>query len=144
MLSQLRQQVMECRRFALHVVPTVVLVALTVTACTPAGRPAPAKQPGSEPVGAALRVTGLYRYLADAALLTDCASGRSYPVLLEADHLAMEQAYLALRDAPGSELLAVVLAEVVLRSPEPGLPEREHLRILKFEGFRPGADCAAR
>lgn len=84
---------------------------------------------------------GMYRYMADAAIFRDCGSGRSYPVLIEAGHLPLERAYLAQRGEPGAELLAVFEAEVVMRAPEPGLPEREHLRVTRFDELRPGESC---
>jgi len=41
----------------------------------------------------------MFRYLADAAQFEECLTGRSYPVAMEGDYLALERAYLALPKA---------------------------------------------
>lgn len=40
----------------------------------------------------ALPVSGMFTYFADAALFVHCATGRTYPVALEGDYLALERA----------------------------------------------------
>ena len=47
---------------------------------------------------------GELRYMADAALLTECKTGASYPVAMEADWIAMERAYLDKAPEPGGPL----------------------------------------
>jgi copper homeostasis protein (lipoprotein) len=83
----------------------------------------------------------MYRYMADAAVFRDCRSGQTYPVLIEGGHLPLERAYLEQHGEPGAEVLAVFDAEFVMRAPEPGIPEREHLRVTRFIELRPGEGC---
>jgi len=49
-----------------------------------------------------LPFTGEMRYMADAALFTDCRTGRTYPIAMEADYLKMERAYLKAVVEPGA------------------------------------------
>lgn len=97
--------------------------------------------PGEAGADGIVELTGLYRYMADAAVFEDCATGERYPVLIEAEHLEVERAYLLERDEPGAPLLLTARFTVVSRAPEPGMPERSHLRIVEFVGTEPGGDC---
>lgn len=120
----------------------LVLLTCALAACQPGGEGESAPSPETTASKAtATAFMGMYRYMADAAVFRDCASGRSYPVLIEAGHLPLERAYLAQRGEPGAEVLALFDAEVVMRAPEPGLPARAHLRVLRFDRLRPGDDC---
>lgn len=86
-------------------------------------------------------VRGLYRYFADAASLADCASGVTYPVLIEAEHITLERAWLAARSDAGSARVVDIEAEFVLREPEPGLPPRESLRVTRFVALGESMGC---
>jgi len=83
----------------------------------------------------------MYTYMADAAVFEDCATRQQFPVLIEAAHVDVERAYLEMREAPGAPLLLSARFELVERAPEPGLPVREHLRVISFDRFRPGEEC---
>jgi copper homeostasis protein (lipoprotein) len=37
---------------------------------------------------------GMYMYMADSAVFKECRTDKTFPVLIEADHLALERAYL--------------------------------------------------
>lgn len=86
--------------------------------------------------------TGMYTYMADAAVFEDCTTGTRYPVLIEAAHIDVERAYLEQRAGPGEPLWLAARFELVERAPEPGMPVREHLRVLEFDRFEPGRGCA--
>ena len=136
-----------CHRLYRQAIAGVLLASLMVFGCQPdtdssgdAG-PAPPDTVEATPEAGAQRFIGMYRYMADAAVLRDCAGGRLYPVLIEAGHLPLERAYLEQRGEPGAEVLAVFEAEIVMGAPEPGLPEREHLRVTQFRQLLPGQDC---
>lgn len=96
-------------------------------------------QPPEVPPG--IELTGMYRYMADAAVFEDCATGVQYPVLIEAEHIEVERAYLALGEAPGAPVLLTARFEVVERPPEPGMAPRQHLRVVEFGTLRPGEVC---
>ncbi len=99
-------------------------------------RPLPASQKDSG------SLTGLFRYLADAASITLCADGREVPVAMEADYLALERAYSRSRREPGEALL-VELDGVVATRPnaEESLPPRPTLVVQRFLDIRPRETC---
>jgi copper homeostasis protein (lipoprotein) len=90
-----------------------------------------------------MRLRGMLRYFADAATLDECRSGRRWPVMIEADFLALERAYQAQRALGSGEwLLATLQARFEPREPEPGLPPREVLVVERFERLWPRETCA--
>ena len=58
---------------------------------------------------------GELRYMADAALLTECKTGTSYPVAMEADWIAMERAYLDNAPEPGGPLYVTFEGSIAAR-----------------------------
>ncbi len=87
---------------------------------------------------------GQYRYLADAALFTECKSGLKLPVLSEGDNAKLEREYLALQKEPGQELLATLYGHLKLApSMEEGEQQVPSLLPLRFESVEHG-NCAAR
>lgn len=80
-----------------------------------------------------MRISGLYRYLADAALFTDCANGRSMAVADEGNHAALQRAYLAAQPAPGANMMVTVDAHPRLQAPAEGSgPPRRVLVVDRF------------
>ncbi|NVK22910.1 MAG: hypothetical protein HWD86_10355 [Kangiellaceae bacterium] len=77
---------------------------------------------------------GLYQYMADAPLFTDCATGQRYPVALEGDNIALEQAYLALITQPGQKMLVELEGEYDERAAMEG-DDVYHLIPTKFIGI---------
>ena len=101
------------------------------------------RQADIDPVSGPLALRGLYAYMADAATFNECLTGKRYPVSLEAAHIDMEQAYLALtRDNPGAALLASLEGRFEERTSDPVTGPREHLIVERFERFWPGETCA--
>lgn len=84
---------------------------------------------------------GLYRYMADAASFTDCATGRRLPVAQEGDNLALERAYLAARAAPGAPLLVTVQGRVLDRPRQEGTGVEPALVVDRFIAVAPSAQC---
>jgi len=52
-----------------------------------------------------LPLTGLYTYLADAAVFKDCATGKIFPVV---NNIALEKGYLQARSAPGEPVFLML------------------------------------
>jgi len=94
-----------------------------------------------DPVAGPMPLRGLYTYLADAAVFEECQTGRRFPVIIDGAHLELERAYLENRPAPGEPLLVTLEGRFELREPEPGLPEREHVRVVEFGEVWPGQSC---
>lgn len=114
--------------------------AVLAAGCAQPTAPRAASAPASAP---AAPLSGLFRYMADAASITLCADGRRLPVAMEGDYLALERAYTALpRRVPGAEVLVTLDADVQQRpSAEPGQPPRASLVVRRFDGAWPGESC---
>ena len=84
---------------------------------------------------------GMYSYMADAALFTDCRTGRSYPVALEGDNRMLERAYMATPHEPGEALLVTLEGRIVERMPMEGPGPVPTLLPEKFLGISPGTGC---
>jgi len=84
----------------------------------------------------------MFRYLADAAQFEECLTGRSYPVAMEGDYLALERAYLALPKAePGGPVMASFDAEIVQRPPMEGPRTVPTVVVRRFVGLWPSQTC---
>lgn len=67
-------------------------------------------------------LTGLYTYMADAAVFKDCATGRTFPV---ENNLALEQGYMQARKGPGEPVFLKINGYFRVRpSMEPGLMQK--------------------
>jgi len=88
-----------------------------------------------------LLVRGMYSYLADAALFTECRTGRSLPVTMEGDNRALELAYLQARAEPGEALLVTLEGRIVSRMPMEGPGPVAMLLPDRFIGIQPGKNC---
>lgn len=100
-----------------------------------------------DPVNDPLRLRGEFRYMADAALFTDCGSGQRWPVAMVGDYLALERQYTQRRsasDAAGAPLpLLVHLQGRIMEMPAMEGPAREHLVVDEFGSAQAGASCGA-
>jgi uncharacterized lipoprotein YbaY/uncharacterized lipoprotein NlpE involved in copper resistance len=100
------------------------------------------------PLEPRLVVSGLFRYLADAAVIELCADGRRLPVAMEGDYLSLERAYLALIGEGGLRGGDPMLAEVdATIAPRPSMEETQPLRptviVESFGGLQPRSSCAS-
>jgi copper homeostasis protein (lipoprotein) len=93
-----------------------------------------------------LELRGLYQYMADAALFTECLTGRRLPVAFVADNVALERAYLDLLQSsgrePGSQVLAELSGRIAMLPPMEGDGLVSQLEPLRFIALEPDASCA--
>jgi copper homeostasis protein (lipoprotein) len=94
-----------------------------------------------EPIEPELRMRGMYRYMADAALFMECRTGRRMPVVMEADNIELERAYLDAVPEPGGELLAVITGRIAQRVPMDGDAPAPAVVPLEFHAVWPGETC---
>jgi copper homeostasis protein (lipoprotein) len=87
---------------------------------------------------------GMYVYMADAALFTECETGKRYPVAFEGDSVSLEWAYLEARRQPGEEVLISVEGHFAERPAMEGNGTEESLVVDRFIGVWPGESCGAR
>jgi len=87
-------------------------------------------------------LTGMFVYMADAALITLCADGARLPVAMEADYKALEAAYLKERPQPGQALLVSLEGRIAPRpSMEDNQPPRPSLVVERFINIWPRETC---
>ncbi len=87
-------------------------------------------------------LTGMFRYLADAAVFAECLTGRSYPVAMEGAYSEAERAYLRLEDRePGAPVLTLLYGRLAMRPAMEGA-DRTHLVIDSFLRLEPEFTCA--
>jgi copper homeostasis protein (lipoprotein) len=90
------------------------------------------------------RLTGMFIYLADAAVITLCADGRQLPVAMEKDYIALERAYLQADTPPGHPVLVSVEGLITLRpSMEETHPPQPTLVVERFIAVWPQEDCGS-
>ena len=87
---------------------------------------------------------GMYRYLADAGLFTECLTRKTFPVAQEKDNAALESAYARARRTPGEELLVNVEGQVAMRPKMEGEGRQATLVVERFAGVWPGETCGSR
>jgi heat shock protein HslJ len=95
------------------------------------------------PAELALRLDGELRYLADAARFTECRTGRSYPVALADDWVALERAYLAAVAAPGDPLYVTFEGEIAARPRMEGAGTEPTVVVRRFGELWPRKRCPA-
>ena len=108
-----------------------------VAVATPTPDPVPraaSPESASQPAGQPGIWRGLYRFTADAGTFEDCASGARLPIAQEGANVVLEQAYLRLFSAGGSNpgVLATVAGRVLPRLAPEGRPQRNTLVV---DGF---------
>jgi copper homeostasis protein (lipoprotein) len=91
-----------------------------------------------------LAMRGMYRYMADAGLFTECLTRRRLPVAQEADNAALERAYGKARRQPGEELLVELEGQIARRPKIEGQGYELALVPLRFIGVWPGETCGTR
>jgi len=96
------------------------------------------------PIEPRLLMRGMYRYMADAALFEECLTGRSFPVSMEADSVALERAYLAAQKEPGEPILVSLEGRIAQRPAMEGDAGELSLVPERFVGVWPGEGCGAR
>ncbi len=88
---------------------------------------------------------GMFRYMADAGIFTECSTGQRWPVAHEADNAALEREYARASKNPGGPVLVSVEGRVAMRPKMEGqglqptlVPERFIARV-PGRGLRPAS-----
>ncbi|TVR98818.1 MAG: META domain-containing protein [Rhodospirillales bacterium] len=93
------------------------------------------------PIEPSLHLRGMMIYFADAARLTECLTGRSFPIAMEADFVALQRAYLEQREAPGAELMVSLEGALRMRPKMEGDGEERAVIVERFINVWPGERC---
>lgn len=89
-----------------------------------------------------IQTRGMFRYMADAANFQDCATGRRFPVAMEAQFPTIERAYASLK-VNGQPVLADVEGQLAFRDRPDSRDKQLTLVVQKFDGFFPRESCGA-
>ena len=91
-----------------------------------------------------LPMRGMFRYMADAGIFTECSTGQRWPVAHEADNAALEREYARVSKDPGGPVLVSVEGRVAMRPKMEGQGVQPTLVPERFIGAFPGEACAPR
>lgn len=106
-----------------------------------AGRPANSAS-GQSPSGV-VTLEGMYRYMADAGLFEDCATGVTWRVATDGDNTALESAYAKARPDAGSPLLVTVDGRLELQKKPDGVDMENVLIVERFDRIWPRETCGS-
>jgi heat shock protein HslJ/uncharacterized lipoprotein NlpE involved in copper resistance len=95
------------------------------------------------PININTSMTGEFRYMADAALFTECHTQRTYPVAMQSEYLALEKAYSdADKSEAGAPIVVSIEGEIKLH---PGMDasqgDIETVFVNRFIGIPDGLKC---
>jgi len=118
---------------------SIAVLALLATARLAVGAPVgPAPTSGE---GELQVLGGEMVYFADAATFLECMTGRSYPIAMEGDYLALERAYGAAADPPGSPLYVTLEGVLADRARMEGDGTERAVVVRRFINVWPGQRC---
>ena len=90
------------------------------------------------PIEPHLDLRGMYSYMADSGIFTECLSSKRLTVAQEGDNAALEKAYSSARPRPGTALLATVAGRIAMRAPMEGQGSRPTLVVDRFHSVTAG------
>ncbi len=91
-----------------------------------------------------LAMSGMYSYMADAAVFTECLTGARYPVAMEADNVALERAYMQAPHEPGAPVRVTLEGQLAQRPKMEGAGTQLTLVVDRFVGIWPDDPCPPR
>ncbi len=97
-----------------------------------------------QPIEPRLAMRGMFRYMADAGLFTECLTGWTLPVAQEAGNSLLEAAYLKARGQPGEELLVNLEGRIAARPEMEGECTQPTLVVDRYIGVWPAETCEAK
>jgi uncharacterized lipoprotein YbaY/heat shock protein HslJ len=95
------------------------------------------------PVAQKREMTGMFRYMADAATFTDCESNQRWPVAMEGEYKALEAEYLKASRQPAEEVVVNIEGQVEPRPSPDGGRSVPTLVVARFINLRPNESCGA-
>lgn len=94
-----------------------------------------------EQIGSGFEMTGMFRYLADAARFRDCHGNRSLPVAMEGQYAELESAYLSSGVEPGQEVLVAIVGRRMERPAMEGNHMEVNVIVDIFNNIYPDKTC---
>lgn len=99
----------------------------------------PPESPPATPEG--MELSGMFRYMADAALFRDCRNNRTYPVSMEGAYIELERAYLNSGITAGEELMVDIRGRFLERPAMEGSNNIVKLIVDSFKAITPEKSC---
>ena len=87
------------------------------------------------------KLSGMFTYMADAAIFENCRDNRVYPVSMEGAYIELERAYLNSGIEGGEPLLVEVEGRFLERPPMEGNVNKVMLIVDSFEAILPEQSC---
>lgn len=91
-----------------------------------------------------VRLKGMYTYVDDASVFTECLSGVSFPVAMEADNINLERSYLRIPHGFGEPVLVKLDAQIVERPSLKSFGYQEVVVPVHYLAMQPGIECNGR
>ena len=85
--------------------------------------------------------TGMFTYMADAAMFKECGTNKSFPVAFEDDYISLERAYSKTVSEAGRAVMVSIEGEVVLQDGMDGQVDVPTLIVKKFISITPKEVC---
>jgi len=86
-------------------------------------------------------LTGVYRYMADAGLMTLCSASHWFPIVQENGNADLERAYLRAQAAPGAPVMVAFEGFLARRPRVEGDGEENVILVKRFDRVIPGEPC---
>jgi copper homeostasis protein (lipoprotein) len=99
------------------------------------------RRPEVDPMEPRLKMSGMFRYMADAPRFRECRSGLEWPVAMSDDYRDLERAYTKRRTSPGAEMLVSLRGRVEQRPRMEGRGTQAMLVVEDFLEATPGETC---
>lgn len=96
--------------------------------------------PDAKPKG--MELTGMFRYMADAALFRDCRDNKTYAVSMEGAYIDLESAYSNSGITPGEPLMVEVTGRLLERPSMEGNNNIIKLIVDSFKAIYPDKSCS--
>jgi heat shock protein HslJ/uncharacterized lipoprotein NlpE involved in copper resistance len=96
-----------------------------------------------DPLEDTMPIRGMFSYMADAATLTECSTGKKMPLVASMDGARIEAEYAKVRQQPGDPVLVSILGHFVRTRNQDSGGLKEAITMDMFEKFLPGATCSA-
>jgi copper homeostasis protein (lipoprotein) len=91
-----------------------------------------------------VKLEGMYSYMADAGVLTECVTGMRFSVLSQGDNVALQRAYLEARQEPGQPIKVALEGHISLTPPPDSEGTLPVITVTRFDRLWPGETCGQR
>lgn len=89
-----------------------------------------------------VRIQGMYSYMADAGLFSECLTGATFPVAMKAENAALERAYMNTPHGQAEPILVTLDGRLTSRLSMKGLRDEEAIVPERFINIQPGISCS--